>query len=177
MTDDQNIVLQDPAAVGVDDTASAAVATQPVDQPVPDPAAIPDSASAPAKAQKSPLDILEEILKEADSQDAAKAGSTPSAAAPASPDPAVTPEQTAEADAAVQAQIAQQQEAQRQQDQIALQQQIEALKTISDTPQFQAAQEQHQEEQDVRDSEDVGRVGNEIRQLEHIKIPVDPSTS
>lgn len=134
------------------------------------------SASSPASApsgQKSPLDILEEILKESDAQKTGVAGAGSDSAS----GQAAAGDEPQPSDEELQAQIQQQQEAQRLADEAALKQQIEELKTINQTPQYQAAQAQDQAEADERQHEADELVGLEIRQLEHTKIPVDTATT
>lgn len=122
--------------------------------------------------QKSPLDILEEILNEADAQED---GDTAAAGAPkAGATPAAEPQVP---DAEIQAQIKQQEEQHKQQDAIALQQKIEELKTITQTPEYQAAQTQDHAKEEKLHQEEEERAATEIRQLQHTKIPVDTTTT
>lgn len=103
---------------------------------------------------KNPLDVLEEILNQSKKEDTAQQAEA----------------QQAAAEQAEMAQAQQEMAAQRREDQAKIQQQLEQLKTIEDTPQYQARVEQEAAKvQEKQDSEN-GTKGNEIRQIQHTKI-------
>lgn len=124
-----------------------------------------DPATDPA-AQKNPLDVLEELLKE--SQAKVGGGSMPgmpgdpgAAAEPAGP----TPEQLQ-----LQAEYEEKLRQQAILDQQALEQKRAELEEIKHTPQYQARVQQDQEKADVQQAKSSAGQGFDIKQLEHTKI-------
>ncbi len=139
-------------------------------------------ASDPPADQKSPLDILEEILGDAAKKGGAgaAAGAVPTSDAPNTPaDPTMSADRQAqpppppqepamtieEAEAIKQAHL--------EADQVALQQKVAELQTITQTPQYQARVEQNTAAATTSEEQTNSQAGFEIVQLEHKKIP-DP---
>lgn len=121
----------------------------------------------PNAPQKSPLDLLEDILADAQKKDSAKAEEKVEAAkneeqAKAAADQAAT-------DAAIEAE----KEKHRLEDEALLKQKQEELKTIVDTPEYQAKMAQ-EEAADKQEAEEFSAgQGFDITQLKHTKIQVD----
>jgi hypothetical protein len=138
----------------------------------------PGPGSDPSQpAQKSPLDILEEILRESKDQGGggpAGPGQPPEPEGPVVGEDGLTDEERA----AQQAEREAEKERQRQEDAAALQQQLQALKTIDQTPQYQARVAQEQAEVAADAAKDAALDGFEIFQLKHTKItPDDPPST
>lgn len=172
----QNQVLpQDAGSTGGAAPLVSGAAPQPDSQTLPTvpapPAGQPPSTD-PAQAgapQKSPLDMLEDILADAQKKDQAKKGET-EAAAKAEAEAKAAAEKAAQ-EAALEAEKLRQQ----QEDELQLKQKQEELKTIVETPQYQARVDQQQAEEQKHAAEDAAGAGFQITQLGHTKIQVDES--
>jgi hypothetical protein len=153
--------------------------TDPGQTPTPpaDPTSVvPSDSTAPAAdpnaPQKSPLDILEEILGDAAKSGAAPgAGAAPgtagSADAPAEPpkpqipaEPQISPEELAAKEAA-----------QKAKDEADILQKQAELQTITQTPEYHARVEQNAAAEASAHEHDTDGQGFEIIQLEHKKLP------
>lgn len=139
--------------------------TDPKTPPAGGAAPTPAPAGAPG-AQKSPLDVLEDILNE--SKGAGGAGADPAAAKAAAE--AQVAADAAKAEAEAMAQVQADMEKQRVEDQQQLQQQISNLSSIKDTPAYQArvAQDEEKKRQDAATAS-AGE-GFDIVQLGHTKV-------
>lgn len=116
--------------------------------------------------QKSPLDILEEILSEKGASAGDPGGMQAEASvAPVVPEP---PQPTAE-------ELAQLEAARLAQDQAELQQKQAELQTITQTPQYQARVEQEEAAKQQHDQQETAQEGFEIKQIEHTKIADQPA--
>jgi hypothetical protein len=152
--------------------------TQP-SQPAPQ---VPPTTTDGQKNQKSPLDILEELLADSKKNSAAgtatdQAGNEAAVAAPtggggeapaeaASQATNAPGEMTPEERAALDAKIAQQQI----EDQQTMQQTLAGLAEVSTTPQYQARVQQQAEEIEKQKQHQQEQDGHEIRQLKHTTI-------
>jgi hypothetical protein len=119
--------------------------------------------------QKSPLDMLEDILADAQKKDQAKKGEV-EAAAKAEAEAKAAAEKAAQEAALEQEKVRQQQE-----DEALLHQKQEELKTIVETPEYQARVEQQTAEEQKHADETAAGAGFQITQLGHTKIEVDDS--
>lgn len=116
---------------------------------------------APATDDKNPLDVLEELLK--DSGGSGGGGAQP----------AQTPqngELSEEELAQKRAEFEQKQVEQQQVDAQKLAQQHELLKTLKDTPQYQARVHQEEEKVQEKEAEEQAADGYEVTQLKHDKV-------
>lgn len=154
--------------------------TDPVSQPATNAPQISSDPAASAADQKSPLDILEQLLKDSKKDDAtAPAASNPGASDPggivgsgaseaapggdAAAQPAVlTPEQIAELDAKL--------AAQRELDQQKVEQTLHELDSVKVSPQYQARVQQQEEEAHQKQEEAIEHDGHQIHQIGHTKI-------
>lgn len=129
-----------------------------------------NSGGAQADDQKSPLDILEQLLKDSKKDEAASdqaaSPQTPGLAAPGGEESAqpaaLTPEQIAELDAKL--------AAQREIDQQKVEQTLSELNSVKTSPQYQARVQQQQQEDQEKQEEAVEHDGHQIRQVSHTKI-------
>jgi len=120
--------------------------------------ATPQPTSTPAGDDKNPLDVLEDILKEAKAKGAAK-------------NTGPTPEEIAAQEEAEALKQAQQMQAEhRVQDQQEILVQISELDTIKDTPEYQAKVQQEQAAKDEKAEEQQSQDGFQIYQVGHKKI-------
>ncbi len=126
--------------------------------------AAPASTPGGKGSGKSPLDVLEEILQENKGAGDAGGASGPTQDKGAEPEQVVDPAEQAR----IEQQIAQRQLL----DQEQIQQQLEELRTIADTPQNQARIEQRQQEEEQHHKAALDADGHQIRQLDHTKIEV-----
>jgi len=158
---DQTLLSADPASSATDPASD--LATDPF-VPASDPAAASVTDAAPAQSgtgtsksgDKSPLDILEEILQESDAEAAAEQA------------------QAAQAEAEKAAKLAElerQAEEQRARDAAMLHQQLADLKTIEETPENQARVQQNEARQRAADEAKAQAEGFGIFQLGHMKVP------
>jgi|GEM_PF-3063221 len=127
-------------------------------------------AAAPNTPTKSPLDILEEILNDPKSKTPIEPGTAAASVTSAVPEaatqpPPAVPQLTAE-------EIAAQQQVQDQADQQALAAETAELKTIVNTPAYQARVQQAAAAQEETQQHVEATKEFEIKQLEHSKIPV-----
>lgn len=118
---------------------------------VKDPAAAGGPLTAGQGQQKSPLDVLETILDEAKSKTR-------------------TVNQQEQQEEQQRQELAQQDAQQKAEDAQKLRQQIEELKTVTQTPAYQARVEQEQEKQEEQEKEKQEQQGYQIVQLEHTKV-------
>lgn len=125
-----------------------------------------DPTAAQAPAGKSPLEMLEEMLQATQAQQPA---ATPAPAQTAASPQGGTPPPVAEPqlDPAV---IAQAQADSNAQDQVDLKAKLEELKTISQTPEYQARVAQNQAAVKEEAQQQSAIQGYEIHQLDHKKI-------
>lgn len=134
-----------------------------------DPTTVP-AAPVPAPksdAQKSPLDVLEEILNESKGSSGGPAVDPAAAKAAAEAQAAA---EAAKAEAEAMAKVQADMERQRLEDQQKLKEQITDLKTIKDTPAYQARVAQDEEKKQEAAATAVAGAGYEIVQLDHTKV-------
>lgn len=115
----------------------------------------------PATDDKNPLDVLEELLK--DSGGSGSGGSQPAQ------DPQ-NGELSEEELAQKRAEFELKQQEQQEVDAQKLAQQQELLKTLKDTPQYQARVHQEEEKEQEKEAEEQAGDGYEVTQLKHDKI-------
>ncbi len=127
--------------------------------PITQPPATPLPADPAAGGGKSPLDMLEQILKD-QKQEGAEAPATPVAAPVVPAEPLISPEE-----------LQAQQAAHKAQDEVDLKAKIAELETIKQTPEYQARVEQNAQAQTQAEEAHSGQEGFEIRQLDHTKVP------
>ncbi len=140
---------------------------QPQQPAAPTPSPV-DPTAAQAPAGKSPLEMLEEMLQATQAQQpAATPAPTQTAAAPAPQAGATPPVAEPQLDPAV---IAQAQADSNAQDQVDLKAKLEELKTISQTPEYQARVAQNQAAVNEEAQQQSAIQGYEIHQLDHKKI-------
>lgn len=163
-----------------DDPLAALGGLDPTGVPVPggndpgaaDPGAV-DPGAAPADGgagQKSPLDVLEELLKESQAK-AGAAGQGPGApGGMGAMEPAPDPNQPTPEQLQLQAEMEEKLRQQAIIDQQHLEEQRVALGQIKDTPQYKARVQQDQDKVDEQQSKQSAGQGFDIKQLEHTKI-------
>lgn len=110
---------------------------------------------------KNPLDVLEDILKEAK----AKGGKGDDQ--PTGPTPEELAAQKETEDLAAATQVMAQKKAE---DQIQIVEQIKELQTISDTPEYKAKVGQEEGEKATKDAQDAASEGYQINQVGHSKV-------
>lgn len=153
---DDPIQTSDPTTVAANDAGAAS-----------DAGATPADPQAP---QKSPLDILEELLKDskkgADGGAGDASGSDAASTSSAETPPPATGEMTPEERAALDAKIAEQ----AAKDQQVMQQTLQGLESVKTSPQYQAKVEQETKQAEEKQHEDEEHDGHQIRQLGHTTI-------
>jgi hypothetical protein len=117
-----------------------------------------DPTATPATPQKSPLDVLEEILGNAPGETGAQ------------PDPAAQAAATAAAEEAEKQRLAAEIARQREADQQALQTKLGELANISQTPAYQARVQQDEQKKQEAAQKQADNDGYEIHQLTKMKI-------
>ena len=133
-----------------------------------------DSGTAPAAGKKSPLDVLEEILNDAQAKSgqaaAGAAGGGDSSAAAADPAASSLQGATSASDdeqlAVIEAHAAEQAVA----DQAEIQQRLAAIEALKTSPENQARVEQEQTKAAQADEQSASGQGFQIVQLQHDKI-------
>lgn len=121
--------------------------------------------TTPAGDDKNPLDILEELLRDSGGSGGGAAGGPAEPAKPEEPaEP--TPEEKAKAREEIEQKMADQAVVDAQH----VAEQQELLKSLKDTPQYQARVHQDQEKAENSQANQVASDGFEIDQLEHDKI-------
>ncbi len=158
MNDDTTTMPTLTSDTPASDPLAAALAA---DDGLAQPASLAADAPADDQSQKSPLDILEELLKESGNSGASSQPTAP-AAEPGQP----TEEEKAKKLEELQEKMAEQ--AIEDKENIAKQQEL--LESLKQTPQYQARVQQNEEKAQTEADKDTAGQGFEITQLKHDKV-------
>jgi hypothetical protein len=135
------------------------------DPATPNPASTNAPASDDSAAKgKSPLDALEELLKDAKDKGGAASPGQPAAPAPVKKEEGPSEEERLD-------KLAAQEALHKQQEQLEVQQELQKIKIeAAQSPQAHARMEQDQAKQEEQQSSQQSSKGFEIRQLKHSKV-------